>query len=81
MLAPNLHRRSVKARGVPKWVLWAGVVITMFFVVLALFAPWIAPYDFDEYRTATGERFGKQQLRPPTTRSGRTSSAPTCCRA
>ncbi|HZW41851.1 MAG TPA: ABC transporter permease [Agromyces sp.] len=50
-----------EARGVPRWVLWAGVVITLFFVVLALFAPVISPYDFDEYRTATGERFGKQQ--------------------
>jgi peptide/nickel transport system permease protein len=52
-----------EARGVPKWVLWSGIVITTFFVILALFAPFISPYDFDEYRTATGERFGKQQ--PP----------------
>jgi peptide/nickel transport system permease protein len=50
-----------EARGVPKWVLWAGIVITLFFVILALFAPLISPYDFDEYRTASGERFGKQQ--------------------
>jgi peptide/nickel transport system permease protein len=50
-----------EARGVPRWVLWAGIVITTFFVVLALFAPLISPYDFDEYRTASGERFGKQQ--------------------
>ncbi len=44
-------------------MLWAGIVITLFFVILALFAPWISPYDFDEYRTADGERFGTQQ--PP----------------
>jgi peptide/nickel transport system permease protein len=50
-----------EARGVPKWVLWSGIVITTFFVVLALFAPLISPYDFDEYQTASGERFGKQQ--------------------
>jgi peptide/nickel transport system permease protein len=50
-----------EARGVPKWVLWSGIVITTFFVILALFAPFISPYDFDEYRTSTGERFGKQQ--------------------
>jgi peptide/nickel transport system permease protein len=50
-----------EARGVPKWVLWAGIVITTFFVILALFAPLISPYDFDEYQTASGERFGKQQ--------------------
>jgi peptide/nickel transport system permease protein len=50
-----------EARGVPKWVLWSGIAITTFFVVLALFAPVISPYDFDEYRTPSGERFGKQQ--------------------
>jgi peptide/nickel transport system permease protein len=50
-----------EARGVPRWVLWSGIVITTFFVVLALFAPVISPYDFDEYQTASGERFGKQQ--------------------
>ena len=49
------------ARGVPKWVLWSGIAITTFFVVLALFAPLISPYDFDEFQTASGERFGKQQ--------------------
>jgi peptide/nickel transport system permease protein len=52
-----------EARGVPRWVLWSGVVITLIFVILAVFAPIISPYDFDEYRTASGERFGKQQ--PP----------------
>jgi peptide/nickel transport system permease protein len=50
-----------EARGVPRWVLWAGIVLTLLFVVLALFAPLISPYEFDEYRTASGERFGKQQ--------------------
>jgi peptide/nickel transport system permease protein len=50
-----------QARGVPQWVLWGGIVITIIFIVLALFAQVIAPYDFDEYRTSTGERFGKQQ--------------------
>jgi peptide/nickel transport system permease protein len=52
-----------EARGVPKWILWSGVAITMFFVILALFAPVISPYNFDDYQTASGERFGKQQ--PP----------------
>jgi peptide/nickel transport system permease protein len=50
-----------EARGVPRWVLWAGIVLTLVFVFLALFAPLISPYEFDEYRTASGERFGKQQ--------------------
>jgi peptide/nickel transport system permease protein len=53
----------VTAKGVPRWVLWAGIVLTLFFLILAVFAPLISPYDFDEYRTASGERFGKQQ--PP----------------
>jgi peptide/nickel transport system permease protein len=50
-----------EARGVPRWVLWAGIVITLVFVVLALFASVISPYEFDEYRTSAGDRFGKQQ--------------------
>jgi peptide/nickel transport system permease protein len=50
-----------EARGVPLWVLWGGIVLTLIFIALALFAPLISPYEFDEYRTASGERFGKQQ--------------------
>jgi peptide/nickel transport system permease protein len=50
-----------EARGVPRWVLWAGIVITLIFIILAVFAPLISPYDFDEFQTASGERFGKQQ--------------------
>ena len=53
-LAPILE-----AWGLPKWVLYAGFVITGFFVVLAVFAHWIAPYGFAEYQTAAGERFPK----------------------
>lgn len=49
-----------EARGVPKWVLGAGVGITLTFVVLAIFASLIAPYDFDQYRTGDGVRFAKQ---------------------
>jgi len=49
-----------EARGMPKWVLGAGLVITVLFIVLALFAPLIAPYDFDQYRTTDGARFAKQ---------------------
>ncbi len=49
-----------EARGLPKWVLWAGVGITLGFIVLAVAAPWISPYDFDQYRNAEGVRFLKQ---------------------
>jgi peptide/nickel transport system permease protein len=50
-----------EATGFAKWVLWAGVGITTLFVVLAILAPVIAPYDFDQYRTSDGERFAKQE--------------------
>jgi peptide/nickel transport system permease protein len=48
------------ARGVPRWILWAGVALTLFFVIMALTAPWIAPYHFDQYQDAAGHRFPKQ---------------------
>jgi len=49
-----------EARGMPRWVFWAGLGITALFVVLAVAAPLISPYPFDEYRNAAGERFPKQ---------------------
>ena len=50
-----------EARGVPRWIVWAGIIITVFFIFLAVAAPLVSPYDFNEYRTVDGERFGKQQ--------------------
>ena len=50
-----------EARGVPRIILWTGLGITLLFVVLAIFAPVISPYRFDQYRTADGVRFVKQQ--------------------
>jgi peptide/nickel transport system permease protein len=50
-----------QARGVPRAIVWVGVGITVFFVVLAIFAPLISPYDFNQYRTGEGERFVKQE--------------------
>ena len=52
-----------EARGVPKVIVWTGAVITLTFVVLAIFAPAISPYAFDQYKTNAGVRFVKQQ--PP----------------
>ena len=43
----------------PRWIFWTGVVIVVFFVVLAIFAPLIAPYGFDQV-SADGMRFPKQ---------------------
>jgi peptide/nickel transport system permease protein len=45
----------------PRAVVWAGIVITLAFVLLAILAPFVAPYDFDTYRDADGVRFVKQQ--------------------
>jgi peptide/nickel transport system permease protein len=51
-----------EARGLTRTMLWLGAGITLGFVLMALLAPLIAPYDFDTFR-ANGERFG--QLEPP----------------
>jgi peptide/nickel transport system permease protein len=40
----------------PRAMLWAGAAITLFFVVLALFAPLVSPYAFDAYESG-GKRF------------------------
>ena len=46
-------------RGVPRWMLLTGLGLVVLFVVLAVFAPLIAPYGFDQF-TSGGERFPKQ---------------------
>jgi peptide/nickel transport system permease protein len=48
--------------GMGRWVLVVGMVITLFFVVLAVFAPWIAPYGFAQ-KQGDGKLFPK--LAPP----------------
>jgi peptide/nickel transport system permease protein len=42
-------------------VVWTGAILTLIFLILAVFAPLIAPYGFDQYKTAEGVRFVKQQ--------------------
>ena len=44
--------------GVARWILLIGLVLTVVFVVLAVFAPWIAPFDFNQ-RRASGAKFAK----------------------
>ncbi len=44
--------------GLARWMLVIGVVITAGFVVCALFAPWLAPYSFDQ-TSADGVQFPK----------------------
>src|SRR4051812_22503665 len=48
-----------RARGMPKWILYTGIGIVAFFVILAVFAPLIAPYGFDQVSSG-GVRFDKQ---------------------
>jgi peptide/nickel transport system permease protein len=51
------------ARGMTRAMLWAGAAITLFFVLVALLAPWISPYEFDQFRSAAEGRFA--QLEAP----------------
>ena len=44
--------------GLARWLLVTGLLITAVFIVMALFAPWIAPYDFNQ-RGVGGEKFPK----------------------
>jgi peptide/nickel transport system permease protein len=46
--------------GVSRWIFWSGVVIVGFFVLLAIFAPLLAPYGFDQVADSSG-RFPKQE--------------------
>jgi peptide/nickel transport system permease protein len=47
-----------RAHGLARVMLWVGAGITIFFIVLAIFAPWIAPYRFDQFE-ANGKRFAQ----------------------
>jgi len=65
--APSGHLAGVRrfiaqirsARGVPKWILYSGVAIVLLFVLLAIFAPLIAPYGFAD-SSSGGTDFPKQ---------------------
>jgi peptide/nickel transport system permease protein len=59
MRLPHVLQPVAQTRGVPRWILISGVVIVAFFVILAIFAPLIAPYGFDQV-SADGARFPKQ---------------------
>jgi peptide/nickel transport system permease protein len=66
MAATTWSRRVLspirETTGMGRWVLVVGVVVTAIFVVLAVFAPWIAPYGFAQ-KGADGRLFPK--LQPP----------------
>lgn len=50
-------------QGLARYIFLAGLLLTALFVVLAAFAPSIAPYDFAQNTTEAGERIPK--LTPP----------------
>lgn len=52
----------LKTTGLARWILVAGLALTLLFVVLALLAPWIAPLDFNQ-RTVDGQKLPK--MAPP----------------
>ena len=55
---PAVVRQS---HGLQRFMLLLGFGLMTLFVVVAVFAPWIAPYGFDAVRDADGVRFGTQQ--------------------
>ena len=59
MRIPRWAKPMTEARGLSKWILIGGFVIVGFFLILAIFAPLIAPYGFDQFSSG-GERFPKQ---------------------
>lgn len=56
---PSVVRQS---HGLQRFMLLLGFSLVVFFVFVAIFAPWLAPYDFNADR-ANGVVFGTQQ--PP----------------
>ncbi len=50
-----------QAHGLQKFMLLLGFWLVVFFVVVAIFAPWLAPYDFTQVRDSNGVAFGTQQ--------------------
>ncbi len=56
---PRTLRPMLEARGLTKWMLISGILIVGFFLILAIFAPQIAPFGFDQVADSAG-RFPKQ---------------------
>jgi len=46
--------------GLARWVLVTGLLITGMFVIMAIFAPWLAPYDFNQQKI-DGVKMAKMQ--------------------
>ena len=59
----KLIKQIWNTKGLARWIFLVGLVVTILFVVAAIFAPWIAPFDFNQTRDAAGVKFPK--LAPP----------------
>ncbi len=57
-LVPTIVRQS---HGLQRFMLLLGFAIIVIFLLIAIFAPWLAPYNFNADRTADGVVFGTQQ--------------------
>ncbi|HSS67400.1 MAG TPA: ABC transporter permease [Nocardioidaceae bacterium] len=55
--ARAIVRPFVTTQGVARWMLLIGALITSVFLICALFAPWLAPYGFDQFRSSDGKDF------------------------
>jgi peptide/nickel transport system permease protein len=53
----TLVRPFATTQGVARWMLLVGAFISAVFVICALFAPWIAPYGFDQFQESDGTKF------------------------
>jgi peptide/nickel transport system permease protein len=54
-----LAKPFTETTGLARWMLVVGLAITAVFVICAIFAPWIAPYDFNQ-TSADGVEFAKR---------------------
>ncbi len=50
-----------QSHGLQRFMLLFGFALMAMFLIVAVFAPWIAPYDFSAVRDADGVKFGTQQ--------------------
>ncbi|GAA1737030.1 dipeptide ABC transporter ATP-binding protein [Aeromicrobium alkaliterrae] len=60
-LRPRVPAVVRQSHGLQRFMLLLGFALMAVFLVVAIFAPWIAPYDFNAVRDAEGVRFGTQQ--------------------
>ena len=66
--------------GFQRGMLFAGFAIMAFFVVIAVFAPLIAPYGFNDAAQRGRPASSRSRRPPPSTGSARRRGVRTCCR-